>query len=263
MVLDAGEVVLDWHRRGVEVDWKGEDDPVTSADHAANALILDRLREEFPDDAVLSEESRDDLSRLEADRVWIVDPLDGTKDFVNGTGDFSVLLGLAVEGRPVAGAVCRPLDGWVWHAALGQGAVLERGGEEVTLRVSDVADPSDMRLVVTRTHRFPLLEEAMEVLGITKERPLGSVGLKVGALSTAEADLYIHLSLGIKEWDTCAPEIILTEAGGVLTDTAGDPLPYNGRDVMRRRGIVASNGRAHDRIIELLRPLVRRAGLVQ
>jgi 3'(2'), 5'-bisphosphate nucleotidase len=262
LVIEAGKVVLEWHERGVKIDWKGEDDPVTSADHAANDLILEGLHQRFPDDAVLSEESRDDLSRLEAERVWIVDPLDGTKDFVTGTGDFSVLLGLVVAGKPVVGAVSRPLDGRVWHASVGQGALMEDGQRTVACRVSDITAPSEMRLVVTRSHRFALLEEAMQTLGITKERPLGSVGLKVGALATAEADLYIHLSIGIKEWDTCAPEVILTEAGGRISDTAGRPLPYNGRDVMRHRGIVASNGRAHDRIIEVLEPSARKAGLL-
>lgn len=256
---EAAQVVLDWHRRGVEVEWKGEGDPVTTADRAANDLILDRLHSQFPNDAVLSEESRDDLSRLEADRVWIIDPLDGTKDFVTGTGDFAVMVGLASGGRPAVGAVCRPLDMRLWHASAGGGAILEAPGETArSLSVSDVRELSAMRLVVTRTHRFALLDEVVELLGITEERPLGSVGLKVGAIVSADADLYIHLSLGIKEWDTCAPETILNEAGGVLTDTFGKPLPYNGRDVMRRLGVVASNGRNHEHVIETIRPLAER-----
>ena len=260
IALEAAKVELDWHTRGVEVSWKGKDDPVTSADHAANDLILGRLSELFPDDVVLSEESTDDLARLDADRVWIIDPLDGTKDFVTGTGDFAVMIGLVSDGRPVAGAVCRPLDMRLWHACAGGGAALEApGAQSRDLRVSAVDEPAAMRLVVTRTHRFALLEELIELLGITKERPLGSVGLKVGALTTAEADLYVHLSLGIKEWDTCAPEIILSEAGGVITDTLGRPLPYNGRDVMRRRGVMASNGCAHEHLAELIAPLVARA----
>lgn len=259
IALEAAQVVLEWHKRGVEVDWKGEGDPVTSADRAANDLIIDRIRERFPNDAILSEESRDDLKRLEAERVWIIDPLDGTKDFVTGTGDFAVMIGLAVEGRPAVGAVCRPLDMRLWHASAGGGALLETpDGSSRALSVSDVVELSSMRLVVTRTHRFALLDEVVEVLGITQERPLGSVGLKVGAIVTADADLYVHLSLGIKEWDTCAPETILNEAGGVLTDAFGKPLPYNGRDVMRRHGVVASNDRNHQLIIERIRPLAER-----
>jgi 3'(2'), 5'-bisphosphate nucleotidase len=260
MALEAATVVKGWHERGVKVEWKGEDDPVTSADREANDLIIRRIHETFPDDAVLSEESRDDLSRLEAERVWIVDPLDGTKDFITGTGDFAVMVGLAVGGRPVVGAVCRPLDGTLWHASLGQGALCESPSSAPrALTVSEVAEPAQMALVVTRTHRFPLLEKLVQSLGITREKPLGSVGLKVGALSSAEADLYVHLSLGIKEWDTCAPEVILTEAGGLMTDTFGQPLPYNGRDVMRRHGVVASNNRAHQHVIDVIAPLAREA----
>lgn len=260
IVLEAAEVVLDWHKKGFEVDYKGEDDPVTSADRAANDLILARLKEYFPDDAVLSEESRDDLSRLESKRVWIVDPLDGTKDFVSGTGDFCVMIGLADEGVPVVGAVCKPLDMTVWHAARGQGAVVEtRGAEPRALAVSDVTVPSEMCLVVTRTHRFALMEELIQVLGISAEHPLGSVGLKVGALSTAEADIYVHLSPGVKEWDTCGPEAILSEAGGRITDTFGEPLLYNQRDVMRNHGVLASNGRVHEKLADLIRPLAEKA----
>jgi len=262
IVREAGAVVLEWHARGVEVDWKGVDDPVTSADRASNDLILERLHELFPGDAVLSEESKDGAARLEADRVWIVDPLDGTKDFVAGTGEFSVLLGLAVRGLPVVGAVSRPLDGLLWHAARGEGAVEEGPSGTSAARVSDVSEPSAMRLVVTRTHRFALLDELVRVLGIEREHPLGSVGLKVGALATGAADLYIHLSPGIKEWDTCAPEVILVEAGGAITDVAGRPLAYNRPDVMRWKGLVASNGRVHEHIVERIAPLARRAGLL-
>ena len=261
IVIEAAEVVLDWHRRGVEVEWKGSDDPVTTADKASNERILERLSQHFPDDAVLSEESRDDLSRMDTERVWIVDPLDGTKDFVSGTGDFSVLLGLAVGGVPVVGAVCRPLDGRLWHAAVNQGAIEETSDGSGPARVSDVAVPSMMRLVVTRTHRYELLDEVVRALGIEREHPLGSVGLKVGALASADADLYIHLSPGTKEWDTCAPEAILREAGGMMTDALGEPLGYNLADTMRWRGVVASNGRCHEQIIETLRPLARKAGL--
>jgi len=262
IALEAAREVAGFYERGFEVDWKGEDDPVTEADHAANDLILDRLGRQFPGDAILSEESIDDLSRLDSDRVWIVDPLDGTKDFVNRTGDFAVMIGLASAGEPAAGAVCQPLGMRVFHAARGQGASVETESEGPSpCRVGDVSDPAAMRLVVTRSHRYKQIDDIVATLGITEERPLGSVGLKVGALVTDHADLYAHLAPGIKEWDTCAPGIILAEAGGRMTDGFGRPLPYNQRDVRRTHGLIASNGHAHDRIVELLDPIARDAGL--
>jgi len=261
IALLAGRVVLERYEQGFSVEWKAKDDPVTEADRAANELILERLHREFPGDPVLSEESSDDLVRLGADRLWIVDPLDGTRDFVDRTGEFAVMIGLALAGEPVAGAVCQPLGSHLWHAARGQGAVVETADGVAPVRVSAIAEPAAMRLVVTRSHRYAQIEEIMQVLGISQERPLGSVGLKVGAIAGGEADLYIHLSPGIKEWDTCAPGIILSEAGGTITDCVGRPLPYNQRDVARRQGVVASNGRAHERIIAALAPVVQRAGL--
>jgi len=262
IALRAAEIVRGFYERGAKVDWKGEDDPVTEADHAANDLILGELEHAFPNDAVLSEESHDDLVRLDAERVWIVDPLDGTKDFINKTGEFAVMIGLAVAGKPVVGAVCQVMGMRLFLAAEGLGASVEAPGGSVTaLEVSRVAVPSDMRLVVTRSHRYAQIDEIVRVLGIKKEKPLGSVGLKVGALAMAEADLYAHLSPGTKEWDTCAPEVILREAGGVITDAFGAPLPYNDRDVHRRRGVLASNGSMHAGIVELLDPIARSAGL--
>lgn len=260
--LAAARVVFDKYEHGAAVEWKAEDDPVTEADRAANDLILGLLRERFPGDAILSEESHDDLGRLEAERVWIVDPLDGTKDFVGRTGEFAVMVGLAVRGEPVVGAVCQPLGMRLFHASRGRGALLEEpGAAPRALRVSRTADPAAMRLVVTRSHRYKQIDDIVRLLGITREHPLGSVGLKASALATAAADLYVHYAPGTKEWDTCAPGLILAEAGGAMTDAFGRPLPYNRRDVRRRRGVLASNGAIHDRLVALLATVARDAGL--
>ncbi len=262
IALEAAHVVAGWYDRGAKVEWKGEDDPVTEADRDANELILDRLSARFPGDSILSEESHDDLSRLESDRLWVVDPLDGTKDFVNRTGDFAVMIGLVTGGEPRVGAVCAPLGMRLWHGEVGQGALLETdAGVPRALKVTETRDTSAMRLVVTRSHRYPQIDEVCRVLGISEERPLGSVGLKVGAIAAGDADLYAHISIGTKEWDTAAPTAILAAAGGVVTDAYGVPLAYNQRDVMRRRGVVASNGVVHDEIIALLAPIARDAGL--
>jgi 3'(2'), 5'-bisphosphate nucleotidase len=262
VALEAAGIVLGRYDRGFEVEWKGESDPVTEADRAANELILERLRQRFPGDAILSEESRDDLARLEAERVWIVDPLDGTMDFVDHTGEFAVMVGLVVQGEPVVGAVCQPLGMRVFHASRGGGAVVEAPREGPrALRVTRVRDPSAMRLVVTRSHRYAQIDDIVRVLGITREHALGSVGLKVGALASGDADIYAHYAPGTKEWDTCAPGLILAEAGGVMTDAFGRPLAYNRPDVRRTKGVLASNGTVHDRLVELLAPIARAAGL--
>ena len=132
--------------------------PVTEADHAANDAILAVLREAFPGDAVLSEESKDSPERLAARRVWVVDPLDGTREFLAQNGEFAVMVGLAVDGRAVAGAVALPALGAILYATEGGGAwTLEEGGEARPLRCVPAGPPGTLRLVGSRSHPDPLL----------------------------------------------------------------------------------------------------------
>lgn len=117
-----------------------------------------------------------------------------------------------------------------------------------------------MRLVASRSHRNPLVDAACRRLGITREQPSGSVGLKIGLLATAACDLYLHPSPGLKEWDTCAPEAIMRAAGGAITDGWGRALQYNKPDVRQRHGLVSSNGRCHDAIVDATVDAARVAG---
>lgn len=249
LARQAGAVVCDLYHRGAEVDWKGHDDPVTAADKASNALLVSGLRAAFPADGILAEESHDDLDRLSRRRVWMVDPLDGTKEFIGHIGEFSVMIGLAVEGVPVLGVVYQPVGDVLYRGiAGGRADVVERGAAR-PLAVSSVADPAAMRLVASRSHRDPLVSAVAGRLGITAERPSGSVGLKIGLLATAQCDLYVHPSPGLKEWDTCAPDAILRAAGGAISDAWGRPLAYNKPNVRQRQGLVASNGLIHAQIV--------------
>ena len=249
MIYRAGDRVAALYARETAVEWKTPDEPVTAADRASNELIVETLRSAFPHDGLLSEETADDGSRLRYRRVWIVDPLDGTRDFIDRTGEFVVMIGLVIDGGPVLGLVYQPTARRLFVGQPGAGAWMEQDGKRVPLRVSNVSDPARMRLVVSRTHRSPLTEAVRSALGIREDRPCGSVGLKVSLLATQEADLYIHPSLGCKEWDVCAPDALLRAAGGRMTDCWGRPFRYNQPDVYARWGVVASNDRAHSRII--------------
>ncbi|MDI7267010.1 MAG: 3'(2'),5'-bisphosphate nucleotidase CysQ, partial [Myxococcota bacterium] len=220
----GGEAVMRWYAAGVRVDWKGRGDPVTEADREADALIVEAIRREFPGDAVLSEESADDAGRLGRERLWLVDPLDGTREFIDRVGEFVVMVALAHRGSPVAGAIFHPVSGRLYRARLGAGAWVEDSGSARRLAVSAVADPAAARLVVSRSHRSARIDEARRILGIEQEEPCGSVGLKVARLAEGRADLYIHAGGGTREWDLAAPEIVLREAGGLVTDAFGRPL---------------------------------------
>jgi len=250
----AGALIMRHYGTGLAVDHKAGREPVTAADRAADDLIAAGLRAAFPADGLLTEESEDDLSRLGKERVWIVDPLDGTTEFIVGTGEFSVHIALAVEGRPVLGVVFQPAKKRFFSAAQDWGAFQIHDGRLDRIQVSPTADPSQMCLVASRSHYSPFIEAARLALGIATVDRRGSVGLKVGLVARGECDLYLATTV-CKEWDLCAPHAILLEAGGVLTNLCGEPILYNRHQVAACRGLIASNGQAHDRIVEVLQPL--------
>jgi 3'(2'), 5'-bisphosphate nucleotidase len=255
----------------MRVEHKEEfDEPVTQADRAVNELIVRALREEFPDDGVLAEESVDTQRRIGRERVWMIDPIDGTKGFIAGTGDFCVQIGLAVAGSAALGILYAPATDVLYWAARGHGAWVMRPTSAAgkcqqaeRLSVTGVTELSRMRLAESRSHRGPRMEALMSALGVRSEVRSHSVGIKVGLLVEKQADLYIHLSPKTKQWDTCAPEAVLAEAGGRMTDVWGDPLRYNTPDVLNRNGLVASNGPAHEEVVARLGHLLTEWGRVR
>ena len=260
----AGAAILEHYEGPLHIKQKNYDDdtePVTQADMIANELIVTGLKREFPDDGILAEESVDTEHRLEKSRVWMVDPLDGTNGFIDGNGDFAVQIGLAEEGKCVLGVVYQPLTGVLYRAVRGGGTWIERPQfEPDQAKVSGQEIISEMRLAASRSHRSPRMNKVVTRFGFKDEVQRGSVGIKIGLLVEQQCDVYIHLSPRTKQWDTCAPEVILAEAGGRITDLFGYPLNYNVPDVQNRNGLVASNGISHDQIIETLAPLLSEFG---
>lgn len=229
--------------------------PVTEADHAANGVIVQRLRAAFPADALLSEETHDSLDRLSSGRVWIVDPLDGTKEFLAQNGEFSVMVGLAVDGRAAVGAVYAPATGLLMYAAEGAGAwVLRDGGGAPEPLAAVSAAAGSLRFVGSRSHPDPLVVRMQEALQVAEVRPSGSVGIKCGLIAQGECDVYVHPVPYLREWDTCAPEIILREAGGAVVDCRGEPLRYNKADTRQPQGIVACGAGIVDWVMERVAP---------
>jgi 3'(2'), 5'-bisphosphate nucleotidase len=255
---EAGDAILAHYQTGLPVDRKAGNEPVTAADHAADRIISEGIRAAFPDDGILTEESDDDRSRLEKERVWIVDPLDGTTEFITETGEFAVQIALAIRGQPALGVVYQPAKGRLFRAVRGGGAFQVCDGQTTRLAVSSESDPARMCLVASRSHYSDLIEAARQALGIAAVNQVGSVGLKVGMVARAECDLYLATTIS-KEWDLCAPHAVLLEAGGVLTTLCGEPLVYNKSDVTECNGLIASNGHAHGRIVRAIAPLLSRA----
>ena len=243
-----------------EATLKAGGSPVTIADHASNQLIVEMLSERFPSDAILAEESRDSAARLNAERVWIVDPLDGTKEFLAQNGEFAVMIGLAIQGEPVLGAIYLPTTDVLYSAVRGGGAWVLRDGGATRLRCAP-ASPDALRLVGSRSHRDPLLDRMQAALSIRDVIRSGSPGVKCGLIAGGKRDLYIHPTPLLREWDTCAPEMLIREAGGDVTDCLGNPLRYNKPDPVQRQGMAACAPDVIDWVLERITPLFREATL--
>lgn len=228
-----------------------QDGPVTAADLAVNRYVLGKLEAALGTETFgyLSEETyKAKAAALPQDWVWILDPLDGTRDFIDRTGEFAFHLALTYKGRPVLSVVACPELEKLYYATLGGGAFVETpNGTVRRLRVSGRARASDLILVVSRSHRDDRFNQLLQQLPCQNQIFAGSVGGKIAAIVEQRADVYISLSgkSAPKDWDMAAPELILTEAGGQFTHFNGNLLRYNTGDVSQWGGLMASNGHRH------------------
>jgi 3'(2'), 5'-bisphosphate nucleotidase len=251
LAVAAGAVLLNYYHRGVLVDWKAPGDPVTAADREASHLIVTGLERQFPEHAILCEEEPDDLVRLERSHVWMVDPMDGTREFIAQRDEFAVQIGLVIRGTPVVGAVYQPTSRKLYYAAQGLGAFLETDGAVIPLHVSPESVASRMTIAESRSHRSARVQAIRQRLQIPQSVLTGSVGLKIGLVCEGRAHLYVHTGHRTYLWDTCGPEAILREAGGRMTDVCNAPLRYDTPEVKNLHGIIATNGVIHDRVVNV------------
>lgn len=254
LVLDAvraaGEVVLRVFRTDPEVHHKEPDQPVTEADLEADALLADRLRSARPEYGWLSEETADGPERLGRERVWIVDPIDGTRSFIAGYPEFAISVGLVEAGAPVLGVVYNPARETVYWAVRGGGAFRAerwRGGADGERVRIAAAEPGGGQPSVLAS-RSEI--DRGELAGLEPEwvvRPVGSTAYKLAGVAEGSGDAFI--SRGPKsEWDVVAGALIVIEAGGRVTDLAGASLVYNRPDPYVH-GIVAGGAAAHGRLL--------------
>jgi 3'(2'), 5'-bisphosphate nucleotidase len=240
-------------QQGIEVEMKAGDEPVTIADRRASEIIVAGLAAAFPDDPVISEELPPPPGAQASARLWLVDPIDGTKDFIRGEDGWSVMIGLVRDGKPVLGVVYQPAQDRMFYA-VPEGAWVATPTVTEPMQVSTVAAAGEVRLVASKSHRSPDIDRVKERLGIKNEENVGSVGVKLCLIALGVHDLYVNPAAKTKAWDTCAPEAILARAGGRLSDLYGGPIDYRG-DLAHRRGLVASNGLVHAEVLSRLAPL--------
>jgi 3'(2'), 5'-bisphosphate nucleotidase len=243
----------------------GGEGPVSAADLAVNSWLLDGLAAAFPEApwTLLSEETaKEQLTAgepLDAEWLWILDPLDGTKDFLQGTGEYAVHLALVHAGTPILGVVLLPEPEELWFGLVGSGAEApgrawreNRGGEQCPAALSPRRALGELVLVASRNHRDQRLEQLLEALALGDTKAIGSVGGKVATILRGETDLYISLSgkSAPKDWDMAAPEAVLRAAGGAFSHADGRALSYNDGDIRQAGCLIASHGASHTELCE-------------
>ena len=236
----ASEIISTIYRRTFKITYKEDKSPVTEADLASDALIQETLSG-FEDCYYLSEEKKDDLRRLSYEKVFIVDPLDGTQDFVNHDGSFSVNIAYCEKGLPMIGVIALPLEDVIVYAVKGEGSyIIRKDGSQEKIHVSDRTD--HLIMMMSMTHIMPAEEELIQrhkdrIAEVRK----GGASSKAVAVAMGEADCSVRYTDMTKEWDVCAPDIIVREAGGIFADTNLNAFTYNKKDVYNHNGYAMLN----------------------
>jgi 3'(2'), 5'-bisphosphate nucleotidase len=245
---DAGRGILRLYESDFRVDYKSPGDPVTDADREANALICSRLAAEFPGAAIVAEESASEhyAGYRDEKRVFFVDPLDGTREYVAKNGQFVVMIGLVIDELASLGVVYQPTTGTLWCGARGLGAwCVEADGSERPIRVGSVSQPEEARVTVSRSRRSDQLKGVLKQLGPRQVMPMGSAGLKGALVAEGNADAYLAVGVAGKYWDACAMDAIVSAAGGRVSDLRGAPLDYRSRELDLSYGVLAANPALH------------------
>jgi 3'(2'), 5'-bisphosphate nucleotidase len=254
IAIEASDIIMKYYGTGVAVSQKtGPHDLVTQADREADTFIRMRLQAAFPDTSILSEESDEQVASYTA-KVWMVDPLDGTKDFVNNGRGFSVMIGLCEGGVPTLGVVYNPTTRILYYAKKGEGTHRRFDGRTERLCTSVVTHIHDARMI-TRIARGEsrALDGTLDKLDVKERIEESSVGLKLGMIAAGEAEFTIATSTNTSKWDTCAAQIILEEAGGIITDLKGRLLDYTQESLRWHDLFVASsNSELHKNILRIL-----------
>lgn len=231
-VKEAGWIIMALYGKDYRIEEKGKGNPVTTADLDANRKIREIIRERFPEDGWLSEEDKDNLSRLASSRVWVIDPIDGTKEFIAGVPQFAVSVGLVIDGHAVLGVVYNPVEEKLYRAVKGCGARLN----DRPIRVSNRREVQGANLLVSRSEprrKFQLFAD------LCRLEPVGSIAYRLAMVAGGEGDGTLTLR-SLREWDICAGVVIVEEAGGMVVDGAGRGLVFNQEETLYR-GIVAAN----------------------
>ena len=267
ILLYYSKEIKDIKQKNKIVRNKGLNDPVTLADLKVNELIIKKIRENYSESeySILSEENVNFLSNSlcsNCDWLWVLDPLDGTKDFIQGTGNYAMHLALNYKNKPYLGFVLIPSKNELWIANGVKVWGERKDGEILKSKLSQERNLKDMTIITSKNHRNETLECLINAINFKEKIVMGSIGCKIASIVKGDADIYISLSLqggsSPKDWDFAAPEAILNAAGGAITFIDNKEISYNHENFEQPGIIVASNnkhnhGRICSEIIKIIR----------
>ena len=231
--LKAGEIIMQYYCDDYEIKEKGYHNPVTTADKEADSYLKSTLMSARPQYGWLSEETVDSKNRLNKEKVWIVDPLDGTKEFIEGVPQFVVSIALVEKGIPIIGVLHNPVTKETFHAAKGRGAYLDRGQYRCSIKDST----RDMIILNSRSETRRGLWEPYKK-HFKELRPIGSVAYKMGLTAIGKADIFATLRPK-NEWDICAGTCLINEAGGKVINLNGKDITFNNQKTLIEPGLIA------------------------
>ena len=254
-VKEAGNAVMEIYKHDFTSTTKKDNSPLTEADLKSNDIIQKIIvGTGYP---VLSEESVDNKKRLEHDKIWIIDPLDGTSDFVSKSGEFTIMIALVDKHEPILGVIYWPTNDILYVAQKGCGAYKFANDVWGKLTISKRSDLRNCRALGSRHHLSSHEVNFLKLLNIEKFSERGS-SLKVTDICSGAADLYFTMTNKIKQWDTCASNCLITEVGGKMTDMLGNELEYNTENIYHDNGILVTNGIIHDIVTERYNEFLRK-----
>jgi len=252
-IILAGKKIQEIYETDFEVNTKDDNSPVTTADLESNKILKSALvKTGIP---ILSEEDIDDKTRLDNEKIWIIDPLDGTQDFVNKTDEFSILVGLVENHVPVMGLVYLPIKKILYFAEKGMGAFCYDLQKWEKISVRKMKELENCLALVSRHHLSDTEKKMLDYLTIRNIGKIGSA-LKVMEISAGRADIYLSATRNkLSQWDTCGPNCIISEAGGKMTDISGHALIYNTETIKHENGLLVTNGFVHEKAVSKISEL--------
>ena len=251
LAINAGQAIIKiYNSNDFEIQIKKDNFPLTKADLLANQIIVSNLKSKFPNFGILTEEEEDNKERLSKEYVWIIDPIDGTKEFINRNGEFTVNIGLVKSGEPILGVIYVPTKGELFYAFKDIGTFYETVNSKVQIKVSNRMEINNMILVKSRSHTGDKLIQLINKYCFAEIKTSGS-SIKGCLISKGDSDVYFRFG-PTHEWDICAMHAIIKSAGGEITDLKGEQIHYNKSNTLIN-GFIVSNNKIHRKFVEMVK----------